>query len=85
MKNGCGSSVIENVAGVAKKDHSVSFTLGEASMRTHVYSQSARLAHSHYVSMLVVCFFHALIECKTGILFFCMRLLNAKRAFCFFF
>ena len=42
MKNGCGSSVTENIASVSKKAHGVSFAVGEASMRARVYSQSAR-------------------------------------------
>ena len=33
MKNGCGSSVCENIAGVWQKRHCVSFPMGEASMR----------------------------------------------------
>lgn len=42
MNNGCGSSVIENMAGVSKRRNGVSFTSGEASMRMRVDSQSAR-------------------------------------------
>ena len=42
MKNGCGSSVCENIAGVWQKRHCVSFPMGEASMSARVYNQSAR-------------------------------------------
>ena len=49
MKNGCGSSVWEDIAGVWQKRHCVSFPMGEASMRARVYNQSARCFRYIYI------------------------------------
>ena len=69
--DGCGSSVIENMASVSKRRNGVSFTSGEASMRMRVYSQSVRCltrvsGDKFYVGCAVVATFRPIYRPRTS-------------------